>query len=160
MAVRHADWDVSKVRSKLQRDVEAYVTSVRSAKLDELKAAYEVFFVLLHTIFAFYKHLQSSQDDVTVSYFPLQNKLTEALAEPVESLLEAAGYDTWASIRKLYRRETENAIATFSTSISGFELDQGTHNTMISNLRDYARSIVEKKAREEAGKVLIHMKDR
>ncbi|XP_020105144.1 protein ROOT HAIR DEFECTIVE 3 homolog 2-like [Ananas comosus] len=129
VAVRHADWDVSKVRSKLQRDVEAHVTSVRSAKLDELKAAYE-------------------------------NKLTEALAEPVESLLEAAGYDTWASIRKLYRRETENAISTFSTSLSGFELDQGTHNTMISNLRDYARRIVEKKAREEAGKVLIHMKDR
>uniref|UniRef100_A0A6V7QU24 GB1/RHD3-type G domain-containing protein n=1 Tax=Ananas comosus var. bracteatus TaxID=296719 RepID=A0A6V7QU24_ANACO len=129
VVVRHADWDVSKVRSKLQRDVEAHVTSVRSAKLDELKAAYE-------------------------------NKLTEALAEPVESLLEAAGYDTWASIRKLYRRETENAISTFSTSLSGFELDQGTHNTMTSNLRDYARSIVEKKAREEAGKVLIHMKDR
>lgn len=71
MAVRHADWDVSKVRSKLQRDVEAHVTSVRSAKLDELKAAYEVFSILLHTIFVFYKHLLSSEDDVKVSFFSL-----------------------------------------------------------------------------------------
>ncbi|KAJ0018847.1 hypothetical protein Pint_11443 [Pistacia integerrima] len=31
---------------------------------------------------------------------------------------------------------------------------------MIQNLRSYARTVVEKKAREEAGKVLIHMKDR
>ncbi|KAJ0082110.1 hypothetical protein Patl1_11813 [Pistacia atlantica] len=31
---------------------------------------------------------------------------------------------------------------------------------MVQNLRSYARTIMEKKAREEVGKVLIHMKDR
>jgi hypothetical protein len=31
---------------------------------------------------------------------------------------------------------------------------------MVSKLRDYARSIVENKAKEEANKVLMHMKER
>jgi hypothetical protein len=90
----------------------------------------------------------------------LQKQLKLALTEPVESLLEAGQKDTWASIRKLLKRETEVAVAKFSTTIAGFELDQATVDKMVQNLRDYARNLVEKKAREEAGKVLIRMKDR
>ena len=52
------------------------------------------------------------------------------------------------------------AVSEFSTAISSFELDQRTVEKMLQDLRDYARNVVEKKAREEAGKVLIHMKDR
>lgn len=92
--------------------------------------------------------------------FALQKQLTEALATPVESLFDTAGSDTWASIRKLYKRETENAVSGLSTSLSGFELDQVTVNSMLTELKNYARRVVEKKAREEAGKVLIRMKDR
>ena len=90
----------------------------------------------------------------------VQKQLTEALSEPVGSLLDAAGRDTWASIRDLYRKETETALSGFSSSLSGFELDQVSSDTMLVNIKDYARSLVEKKAREEATKVLIHMKDR
>lgn len=43
VAVKQADWDTSKVREKLRRDIEAHATSVRTAKLEELKAEYEVF---------------------------------------------------------------------------------------------------------------------
>ncbi|KAK1288477.1 hypothetical protein QJS10_CPB19g00886 [Acorus calamus] len=87
-----------------------------------------------------------------------EKQLTEALGEPVESIFDSAGNDIWASIRRLYKRETESAVSGFSTAISGFELDQETSNKMINSLIDFARSVVEKKARDESGKVLMHMK--
>ncbi|KAF9600280.1 hypothetical protein IFM89_005866 [Coptis chinensis] len=87
-------------------------------------------------------------------------KANEALIELVESLLDVSGQDSWASIRRLLRCEIESALAKFSTSLSGFELDQATYNGMVLDLRQLARSIVEKKAKEEDGKVLIRMKDR
>ncbi|CAM8954297.1 unnamed protein product [Rhodiola kirilowii] len=37
-----ANWDTSKVRDKLQRDIEAHVATVRATKLDELATLYEV----------------------------------------------------------------------------------------------------------------------
>nr|GMD06394.1 protein ROOT HAIR DEFECTIVE 3 homolog 2-like isoform X1 [Ipomoea batatas] len=89
-----------------------------------------------------------------------RKQLTIALTEPVESLLDASDCDTWASIRKLLKRETDLAISNFFTAISGFELDQEALDKMVQNLKDYAKSVVEKKAREEAGKILIRMKDR
>ncbi|KAK7246108.1 hypothetical protein RIF29_40967 [Crotalaria pallida] len=89
-----------------------------------------------------------------------EKQLAKALNEPVESLFEAGGKDTWLSIRKLLNRETEVAVSEFLTSIVGFELDEETVERMQLSLRDYARKLVENKAREEAGKILIHMKDR
>ncbi|KAI3860035.1 hypothetical protein MKW92_047834 [Papaver armeniacum] len=89
-----------------------------------------------------------------------ENQLTKALAEPVEYLFESAGGDTWALIRNLVQREMEIARSKFTTALNGFELDQETFDKMVQNLRDFANNVVEKKAREEAGKVLIHMKDR
>lgn len=44
--------------------------------------------------------------------------------------------------------------------VTGFELNHATIDTMVQNLRDYSQSLVEKKAREEAAKILIRMKDR
>lgn len=90
----------------------------------------------------------------------MQKQLTLALNEPVESLLEAGRRDTWASIRKLLKRETEVVVSDFSTTIAGFELKQITVDSMVQKLRDYAINLVRKKAREDAGKVLVRMKDR
>lgn len=90
----------------------------------------------------------------------MQKKLAKALAEPVESLFEAGGKDTWLSIRELLKRETEIAVSEFSASVAGFELDEETVGRMQQSLRDYARKVVENKARDEAGKILIRMKDR
>lgn len=90
----------------------------------------------------------------------MQKEVTEALAEPIGSLFDAPGQHTWPQIRKLYKHETENALSRFANSLSGFELDQATSDKMMAELKDCAKSLVEKKAREEAGRVLIHMKDR
>ncbi|KAE8715070.1 Protein ROOT HAIR DEFECTIVE 3-like protein 2 [Hibiscus syriacus] len=105
-AIKQANWDTSKVKEKLRRDIDAHTLSVRDAKLFELMVSYE-------------------------------KQLSKSLSEPVESLFDAAGRDTWASIRKLLTLEK-----------------------MLQDLRDYARNVVEKKAREVAGNVLICMKDR
>jgi len=90
----------------------------------------------------------------------LQEQLNLALTKPVESLLEAAQTDNWASIRDLLKGETQVAVAKLSTNIAGFELDQATVDKMVQKLRDYQRDLVEKKAREKTGEVLIRMKAR
>lgn len=89
-----------------------------------------------------------------------EKRLNEALSEPVASLLDAGSRDTWPSIRKIFKRETDSAITGFSSAIIGFEIDEKTANKMVEDLKDHARSVVEKKAREEAGQVLIRMKER
>lgn len=43
-AIRQANWDASKVRDKLRRDIDAHASSVHSAKLSEMMAIYEVLF--------------------------------------------------------------------------------------------------------------------
>ncbi|PUZ45319.1 hypothetical protein GQ55_8G213100 [Panicum hallii var. hallii] len=128
-AVKHVEWDASKVRNKLQEHMQAHVESIRNTKLAELKASYE-------------------------------KNLSDALAGPVQSILETGERDSWACIRRLYRRETENAALAFSASLSEFGLDQTVSSKMISDLREHARSVVEMKAREEAGNVLMRMKER
>lgn len=90
----------------------------------------------------------------------LQAKLKEALSGPVEALLDGASNETWPAIRKLLRRETEAAVSGLSGALSGFDMDEQTKDKMLATIEDYARGVVESKAREEAGRVLIRMKDR
>lgn len=90
----------------------------------------------------------------------VQTKLNDALAGPVEGLLDGAGDDTWPAMRKLLQRETDTALTGFSTALSGFEMDEQTKDSMVLGLKDYARGVVEAKTKEEAGRVLIRMKDR
>lgn len=40
--IEQANWDTSKTREKLERDIEAHISSVRTAKLAELTTLYEV----------------------------------------------------------------------------------------------------------------------
>ncbi|GER52383.1 protein ROOT HAIR DEFECTIVE 3 homolog [Striga asiatica] len=127
--IGQANWDSSKVRDKLRRDIDAHISAVRTAKLSELTTTYET-------------------------------KLNDALSGPVEALLDGASDDTWPAIRKLLHRETEKAVRGFSSALSGFEIDDVTEEKMLSRLEDHARGIVEAKAKEEAGRVLIRMKDR
>lgn len=90
----------------------------------------------------------------------LQAKLNEALSGPVEALLDSASDETWPSIRKLLRRESQSAVSGLASDLSGFDLDEQTKGKMLAKLEDYARSVVEAKTREEAGRILIRMKDR
>lgn len=90
----------------------------------------------------------------------LQDKLKIALSGPVEALLDGANSDTWPSIRNLLKREIESSVLGFSAALNGFDMDEETRQNMILSLKDYARGVVEGKAKEEAGRVLIRMKDR
>ncbi|KAL3616756.1 hypothetical protein CASFOL_039150 [Castilleja foliolosa] len=128
-AIDQANWDTSKIREKLHRDIEAHAYFVRSEKLSEVIAEYE-------------------------------KRLSAALVEPLEALFEAGGTDTWVSIRNLLKREINIAASAFSSAIDGYELDRATVDNMVHNLKEYGRKLVWRKSREEAGKVLIRMKDR
>ncbi|XP_031092080.1 protein ROOT HAIR DEFECTIVE 3-like [Ipomoea triloba] len=127
--IDQANWDSSKTRDKLTRDIDGHIAVVRASKLAELTTLYET-------------------------------KLNDALFGPVESLLDGASDDTWPAIRKLLWRETEAAVSSLSAALSGFEMEEETKDNMLSKLKDYARGVVETKAKEEAGRVLIRMKDR
>ncbi|KAK8350647.1 hypothetical protein V6Z12_A06G222400 [Gossypium hirsutum] len=127
--VELANWDSSKVREKLRRDIDAHVASVQAAKLAELTSSYEV-------------------------------RVKEALYGPVESLFDGANNETWLSIRNLLRCETESAVRGLSSALSGFDLDENARGKMITGLEDYAKGVIETKAREEAGRVVVRMKDR
>lgn len=87
-------------------------------------------------------------------------KLNESLSGPVEALLDGANNETWPAIRKLLRRETESAISGFSDALYGFDMDEETKEKMLASLENYATGVVEAKAREESGRVLMRMKDR
>ncbi|WVZ50868.1 hypothetical protein U9M48_002079 [Paspalum notatum var. saurae] len=108
-----------------------------------------------------YVHAESIRDakldELKTNY---KKKLSDALARPVQSLLEIGEEDSWPCIRRLYRRETENAALAFSASLSEFDLDQKISSKMVSDLREHARNVVEMKAREEAGNILMRMKER
>ncbi|KAL5757472.1 hypothetical protein ACOSP7_020083 [Xanthoceras sorbifolium] len=124
-----SNWDTSKVREKLQRDIDAHLASVRAAKLSELTSSFE-------------------------------SKVNEALSGPVEALLDGANSETWSAIRKLHQRESKAAVSGLSDALSGFEMDEETKEKMLASLENYARGVVEAKAKEEAGRVLIRMKER
>ncbi|CAM8957342.1 unnamed protein product [Rhodiola kirilowii] len=124
-----ANWDTSKVRDKLQRDIEAHVATVRATKLDELATLYET-------------------------------KLNEALSGPIEALLDEAGEGTWPAIRRLLKRETELAVFGLADALKGFDMDDISKEKMLAKLDTYGKSLVESKAKEEAGRVLMRMKDR
>lgn len=79
---------------------------------------------------------------------------------PIEALLDEANSETWPAIRKLLQRETESAVSGFSSALSGFDMDEAMKESMLISLQDFSQGIVEAKAKEEAGKVLIRMKDR
>ncbi|KAL9235461.1 hypothetical protein vseg_010219 [Gypsophila vaccaria] len=127
--VEQANWDTSKARSKIARDLDEHIASVRTAKLGQLMSRYEA-------------------------------KLKEALSGPIEALLDSANNETWPSIRKLLQRESQSAVAGLASDLHGFDLDEQTRDKMLAKLEDYARGVVEAKAKEEAGKVLLHMKER
>lgn len=51
-------------------------------------------------------------------------------------------------------------VSELSSSLSTFDIDQEIGDKKISDLEAYARSVVESKAKQEASRALIRMKDR
>lgn len=52
--IEQAKWDSSKIRDKVHRDIDAHITAVQAAKLSDLNALYEVWFVVYSYIHMFY----------------------------------------------------------------------------------------------------------
>ncbi|KAL6285484.1 hypothetical protein ACE6H2_009874 [Prunus campanulata] len=124
--IKQANWDTSKVRDKLRRDIEAHVASVHADKIKD--------------------HCEAN--------------LWELLSGPVEALLKQANNMTWPTIRRRLREAHESAFSGSAAEISGFDMDEQTKAKIDASLEKYVRRMVEDKAKEEAGRVLIHMKER
>ncbi|CAB4272397.1 unnamed protein product [Prunus armeniaca] len=125
VVIKQANWDTSKVRDKLRRDIEAHVASVHADKIKD--------------------HCEA--------------KLRELLSGPVEVLLKQADNTTWPTIRILLQ-EAKSAFSGSAAAISGFDMDEQTKAKIDASLEKYVRRMVEDKAKEEAGRVLMHMKER
>ncbi|KAL0701604.1 hypothetical protein Bca4012_057726 [Brassica carinata] len=99
----------------------------------------------------------SKLSELTSQY---ESKLHEALSEPVEALLEGANDETWSTVKKLHRRETESAVSGLSSALAGFDIEEEMRDKMVKSLQEYSRGVIESKAKEEAGRVLMRMKER
>ena len=90
----------------------------------------------------------------------MQKRLEKALAEPTAALLDAATPDTWVAIKKLLVQETQTVKTGLLNAVSGFEMDTDEKESMVSNLCETGKRVIEKKASEEANQALIRMKER
>jgi hypothetical protein len=92
----------------------------------------------------------------------MQKQFTDVLADEVPSLLEAGEADTWVSVRNLLASKTDVAESELSNAHVDFEVPRSEIDTRLGYLKENARSVVERKARESAatGRVLMRMKDR
>ncbi|CAN7054250.1 unnamed protein product [Brassica rapa subsp. trilocularis] len=99
----------------------------------------------------------SKLSELTSQY---ESKLHGALSEPAEALLEGANDETWRTVKKLHRRETESAVSGFNSALACFDIEEEIRDKMVKILQDYSRGVIESKAKEEAGRVLMRMKER
>ena len=58
-AIQQVNWDASKVKDKLKRDIEGHVASVRATKLSEVCAKYEVGPSLDSFVYVMVQHRES-----------------------------------------------------------------------------------------------------
>ncbi|KAJ6386680.1 hypothetical protein OIU78_016582 [Salix suchowensis] len=86
-------------------------------------------------------------------------QVTDVLADEVQSLFEAGEADTWVSVRNLLASKIDVAESELSNAHVDFELPRSEIDTKLGYLKVYARSVVERKARESAAteRVLMPM---
>ncbi|KAL3575591.1 hypothetical protein D5086_023692 [Populus alba] len=89
-------------------------------------------------------------------------QFTDVLADEVQSLFEAGEADTWVSVRNLLASKTDVAESELSNAHVDFEVPRSEIDKRLGYLKENARSVVERKARESAAtrRVLMRMKDR
>lgn len=90
----------------------------------------------------------------------MRQNLNEALSGLVEAVLDEAKRETWSTIRKiLLDAIASEVIGFFSGALSDIDMDEQNKKTLFSGMQNYARGVVEAKAREKAGRVPICMRD-
>ncbi|KAK1437364.1 hypothetical protein QVD17_03155 [Tagetes erecta] len=135
-------------------DVQCEGTVIKQAEWDSSKEREK----LSHDLDAHIADVHNAKlSDLSTLY---ESKLQDALYGPVEALLQATNDETWPAIRKLFKCETDTAVSECSAALSGFDMNEDSKKDFLTKLEKYARDIVEKKAKEEAGRVLSLMKER
>ncbi|KAL0908042.1 hypothetical protein M5K25_022507 [Dendrobium thyrsiflorum] len=114
--------------------------------------------MLRHNINAYVTSVRVEKFSKLTSLY--EDKLNNALSEPVKYLLDDASDKTWPTIRRLLQLERMTTLVDFASMLSSFGIDQAIVETLVEKLEKYAINIVESKAKEEARRVLMNMKDR
>ncbi|CAM6108763.1 unnamed protein product [Calypogeia fissa] len=126
--VSYAQWDASKIREKLQRDIDAHASAVRTEQIRAIVSASE-------------------------------KMLEENVGQPTGALLDSAAPDTWSAIRDLLDHEVNAAQSSLLRELSGYELEKAEERTLVHNLANFGRSVVESEAKTASGQALLRMKD-
>ncbi|PKU88012.1 Protein ROOT HAIR DEFECTIVE 3 [Dendrobium catenatum] len=89
-----------------------------------------------------------------------EGKLNKELFEHVKYLLDDATDEKWSAIRRFLHLERMTTLVGFASTLSSFNIYQTIVKKLVAKLEKYVKSIVESKTKEEAGRVLMNMKDR
>ncbi|KAI4354134.1 hypothetical protein L6164_003028 [Bauhinia variegata] len=125
--VDRAKWDTLKAKAKLQGDMNSY-----SRTKNEDKLAYKI--RRLH-----------------------EPKLKQELSDSVRYLLCEEIDSTWSKIRQHFKSVMDSTLSQLLHTLSEFHVDEENRKEKIEIIDKYAKLIVESKAREESGRVKIHM---
>ncbi|KAI4354116.1 hypothetical protein L6164_003015 [Bauhinia variegata] len=122
-----ANWDTLKARTKLHQDMKKFLAASG----------------------------QQQSDSVIRRLYEPQVK--RELSDSVGCLLCEEGDPTWSKIRKRLNIVMQSTITKLNTTLSKFGIDEEERMEKIQNLEEYAKQIVEAKAREESGRAGHHM---
>ncbi|KAI4354138.1 hypothetical protein L6164_003031 [Bauhinia variegata] len=125
--VDRAKWDTLKAKAKLRSDMNSY----SNTKYEDKLAA-----------------------KIRRLYEP---KLKQELSNSVKYVLCEETDPTWSKIRERFKTVIKSALSQFNHTISVFRVDEEDRKERIESLEKYAKLLVESKAREESGRVKIHM---
>ncbi|KAI4354125.1 hypothetical protein L6164_003023 [Bauhinia variegata] len=122
-----AKWDTLKARAKLRQDMDSYITTKRENKV---------------------------ASKIRRLYEP---QLKQEISDTVGFLLCEETDPTWSKIRMRLKSITESTIFKLNYTLSEFGVDEEGKKERIESIENFAKEIVEAKAREESGRAKEHM---
>ncbi|KAI4354120.1 hypothetical protein L6164_003019 [Bauhinia variegata] len=122
-----ATWDNLKARAKLQHDMNSYIAVKREDKL---------------------------ASKISRHFEP---KLKHELSDSVGYLLCEETDPTWSKIRNHFKKVMESNLPTIYGLLSEFGTDEEVKKEKTQRIVEYAKDVVEAKAREESGRAMNHM---
>ncbi|KAI4354113.1 hypothetical protein L6164_003012 [Bauhinia variegata] len=122
-----ATWDNLKARAKIQHDMNSYIAVKREDKL---------------------------ASKISRHFEP---KLKHELSDSVGYLLCEETDPTWSKIRNHFKKVMESNLPTIDGLLSEFGTDEEGKKEKTQRIVEYAKDVVEAKAREESGRAMNHM---
>ncbi|KAI4356287.1 hypothetical protein L6164_000319 [Bauhinia variegata] len=125
--VERANWDALKEKATLQLDMKSHIVAKRD---DRLTSKFRIFF---------------------------EPKLKRELSDSVGFFLCEETDPNWSKIRERFKSVMKSTLDSIVDTMIEFGIDEESREEKIESIQNYAKEIVEAKAREESGRVKDHM---